>query len=113
MSSPEMTPPADLPPLPPPPPATVVAPAPVVPPAKSPWIALLLSLLMSGLGQVYNGHFAKGLTFFAAFSGSLFLAIKGNVMPFVLFLPFILFWNMIDAYRGAELINARGLRITP
>jgi TM2 domain-containing membrane protein YozV len=110
MSSPEMTPPAEFPPLPPPPPATVVTPAPAVPRAKEPWIALLLSLLMPGLGQIYNGQFAKGLTFFAAFSGSIYLIVETNPLPFAIFLPFIIFWNMIDAFRGAELINSRGLR---
>jgi TM2 domain-containing membrane protein YozV len=105
MSSPEMTPPAELPP---PPPAT--APAPVVQPAKSPLVALLLSLLMPGLGQIYNGQFAKALTFFVAFSGSIYLIAEGHPLPFAVFLPFIVFWNMIDAYRGADLINARGVR---
>ena len=109
MSSPEMTPPAAYPPL-PPPPATVVTPAPPVRPAKSPWVALLLSLLMPGLGQIYNGQFAKALTFFVAFSGSIYLIAEGHPLPFAVFLPFIVFWNMIDAYRGADLINARGLR---
>ena len=109
MSSPEMTPPAEFPPL-PPPPATVVTPAPVVRPVQLPWVALLLSLLMPGLGQVYNGQFAKALSFFVAFSGSIYLIVEDHPLPFALFLPFIVFWNMIDAYRGAELINARGLR---
>src|SRR5262249_49730325 len=104
MSSPEMTPPAEVPPPPPPPPATVVTPAAVIPPGKAPWVALLLSLLMPGLGQIYNGQFAKGLTFFAAFSGSIYLIVETNPLPFAVFLPFVIFWNMIDAFRSAELI---------
>ncbi len=112
MSSPEMTPPAEFPPL-PPPPATVVTAAPAVRPAKSPWVALLLSLLMPGLGQIYNAQFAKALSFFVAFSGSIYLIAEGHPLPFAVFLPFIVFWNMIDAYRGAEMVNARGLRTTP
>ena len=111
MSSPEMTPPAGYPP--PPPPATVVTPAPAMRLEKSPWVALLLSLLMPGLGQVYNGQFAKALSFFAAFAGSIYLIADGHPLPFALFMPFIVFWNMIDAYRGAEVVNARGLRATP
>jgi TM2 domain-containing membrane protein YozV len=110
MSSPEMTPPGEYPPLPPPPPATAVMPAATARPAKSPWVALLLSLLMPGLGQIYNGQFAKALSFFVAFSGSIYLIAEGHPLPFAVFLPFIIFWNMIDAYRGAELVNARGLR---
>jgi Domain of unknown function (DUF5668)/Family of unknown function (DUF5683) len=107
MSSPETT-PAEYPA---PPPTTVVAPAVVPPiprPPKSPGVAMLLSLLMPGLGQVYNGHLSKAIFFFFAFTGSIYLAAEGHPLPFALFLPFILFSNMIDAYRNATLINARG-----
>ena len=30
---------------------------------------------MPGLGQVYNGQFAKAIFFFVAFSGSIYLAV--------------------------------------
>jgi TM2 domain-containing membrane protein YozV len=108
MSSPEVTPTGEFPPLPAPPPAPRAA-EPVASTAKAPWVALLLSLLMPGLGQVYNGQFAKALTIFIAFSGSIYLITEGHVLPFAVFLPFIVFSNMIDAYRSAALINARGL----
>ena len=108
MSSPETTPPAEYPaPL----PTTVVTPAVVPPPPrplKSPAVAMLLSLVLPGLGQVYNGHFSKAIFFFFAFTGSIYLAAEGHPLPFALFLPFIIFSNMIDAYRCATLINARG-----
>jgi hypothetical protein len=107
MSSPETTPPGEYPA---PPPPTLVAPA-VPPPArlrKEPWVALLLSLLIPGLGQVYNGHLSKAIFFFFAFSGSIYLIAEGHPLPFAFFLPFIIFSNMIDAYRSATLINARG-----
>jgi hypothetical protein len=107
MSSPETTPPAEYPA---PPPTTVVTPAvvPPIPPLKSPGIALLLSLLMPGLGQVYNGHLSKAIFFFFAFSGSIYLMAEGHPLPFAFFLPFVIFSNMIDAYRSATLINTRG-----
>jgi TM2 domain-containing membrane protein YozV len=108
MSSPEIVPPAERPPLPPSPAAaTLVTPAPAK--VKEPWVALLLSLLMPGLGQVYNGQIAKGLTFFAAFTGSIYLIADGHPLPFAFVLPFVLFWNMLDAFRTATLISARGL----
>jgi hypothetical protein len=111
MSSPEVTPP-EFPALPPPTPA-----APVTPPAaqtiKAPWVALVLSLIMPGLGQVYNGQFAKALTFFIAFSGSIYLITEGHPLPFAVFLPFIIFSNMIDAFRSATLINERGSKTWP
>jgi hypothetical protein len=106
MSSPETTPPAEYPALPPP---TVAAPTVAVPrPLKAPWVALLLSLLMPGLGQVYNGQLSKAIFFFFAFSGSIYLIAEGHPLPFGVFLPFIIFSNMIDAFRSATLINARG-----
>jgi hypothetical protein len=108
MSSPETTPPAEYPA---PPPTTVVTPAVVPPiprPLKSPGVALLLSLLMPGLGQVYNGHLSKAIFFFFAFSGSIYLMAEGHPLPFAFFLPFVIFSNMIDAYRSATLINTRG-----
>lgn len=107
MSSPETTPPAEYPA---PPPATVVTPLAVPPPPqlKSPAAALLLSLLMPGLGQVYNGQLSKAIFFFFAFAGSIYLIVDGNPLPFAIFLPFIIFSNMIDAYRSATILNARG-----
>jgi hypothetical protein len=109
MSSPEITPPAEMPPLPPPPVAAFPSP-PVAPMVKVPWVALLLSLLLPGLGQIYNGQLAKGLAFFFGFAGSIYLITENHPMPFAIFLPFIIFSNMIDAYRSAALINARGTR---
>jgi TM2 domain-containing membrane protein YozV len=109
MSSPETTPPAEFPALPPP---TVAAPVgnAALGPIKAPWVALLLSLMIPGLGQIYNGQFAKALTFFIAFSGSIYLITEGHPLPFAVFLPFIIFSNMIDAFRSATLINARGTK---
>ena len=107
MSSPEVTPTGEFPAL--PPPAVPPAAGPVVPAVKAPWVALLLSLLMPGLGQVYNGQFAKALSIFIAFAGSIYLVAEGHPLPFAIFLPFVIFSNMIDAYRSAALINARGV----
>ena len=108
MSSPEATPPAEFPTL-PPPPAAAPAPGSVAATPKAPWVALVLSLVMPGLGQVYNGQFAKALTFFVAFSGAIYLIAEGHPLPFAIFLPFVYFWNMVDAFRSATFINARGL----
>ena len=112
MSSPETTPPAEFPALPPPTPAAPVSAA-ALSPIKAPWVALLLSLMMPGLGQIYNGQFAKAIFFFFAFSGSIYLITEGHPLPFAVFLPFIIFSNMIDAFRSATLINARGTSAVP
>jgi TM2 domain-containing membrane protein YozV len=89
----------------PPPPARLAAPAPTKV-AKSPGLALVLSLF-PGLGQVYNGQPAKALVFFFSWAGSIYLSAEGNPMPFALLIPFAYFYNMVDAYRSAVLANAR------
>ena len=75
---------------------------------KSPGLALFLSLIFPGVGQLYNGHTAKAFVFFAAFFGSLYAAIEGgNPLPWVFFLPFVIFYGLIDAWRSAALVNLR------
>lgn len=104
MSSPDPIGPEDeqQPTLPPPRPAQAY-----VRPPKSPGLALLLSLILPGIGQVYNGQPAKALVFFFGFVGSFYAAIAIHPLPFVLFIAFVLFFNLVDAYRSAALINAR------
>lgn len=51
---------------------------------KKPWLAILLSLFFPGLGQLYNGQFAKAISIFA-------LIIVVNVLsrePLRVFLEF-------------------------
>ena len=64
---------------------------------KTPILALILSFLFTGLGQVYNGNFWKGVFFFVATSvGYCFLFIPGLA---------IWIWCMWDAFTEAEKIN--------
>lgn len=105
MSSPTATPPETIPPLPPPYAATVVMSPPR--PAKRPGLALFLSLLFPGVGQLYNGQTSKAFTFFFAFVAAIYLINEIDPMPFAFFLPFIIFYGMIDAWRSATIINAR------
>jgi hypothetical protein len=95
-------------------PAPVVVPP--LPPAaaapvkarKIPPLALFLSLLMPGTGQLYNGQVAKAFTFFFAFAGCIWLAVSNDEpMPFPLLIPFVLFYNLIDAWQSATRINNR------
>jgi hypothetical protein len=112
MSAPVLS-PEPLPPLPPVPQGVAYG----VParPVKQPLVALALSFFLPGMGQVYNGHTAKALVFFAGFVSSIYLTAEVNGMPFAFFIPFALFYSMIDAYRSAGLINARaaGMAATP
>jgi TM2 domain-containing membrane protein YozV len=68
----------------------------VVPP-KSPGLAMFLSFIMPGAGQLYNGDVGKGIAFFLAF--------------FVLVWIFVgwIFWvvAMVDAYKSAQNFNIR------
>lgn len=102
MTSPMATPRETLPPLPP-----VVTE--VVVPArrpKIPGLALVLSLF-PGVGQLYNGHIQKAFAFFATFAGSIYMAGEADVWLFGMFVPFVVFYAIIDAYRSATIINAR------
>jgi hypothetical protein len=108
-SNPEATSPGaapTAPSLPAPPPAYLPYPAPPRPP-KSPALALILSFLFPGAGQIYNGQLAKALFIFFAFAGSIYGAIEAGPMPFALLIPFVIFFNLIDAYRSAAVINER------
>src|SRR4029079_5133762 len=74
---------------------------------KTPVAALLLSVF-PGIGQIYNGQPAKALVFFFAFVGCIWMSAEGNPMPFALMIPFVYFYGLVDAWRSAVAINARG-----
>ena len=92
-------------------PAALPDPAPVAamgvpPPAlgrKNPILAALLSAF-PGMGNIYNGLYMRGLTFFLIVISLLGIAGNGDDIwgPVIAF-----FWlfNIIDAYRQATLIN--------
>ena len=85
-------------------------PAPPPPPTRGlrvPVIALLLSFLFPGAGQIYNGQLAKALFVFFAFAGSIYGVIEAGPIPFALCIPFVFFFSIIDAYRTAVLLNNR------
>jgi len=97
-STPEALPPAPpLPPYTPPPPG-----------AKKPWVALLLSFLLTGLGQMYNGQSAKGLALFAVWLTCLYVTIEVQPMPFALMIAFVYLFNVVDAYTSGVRIAAGG-----
>jgi TM2 domain-containing membrane protein YozV len=84
-----------------------MAPAPPKLP-KNPWLALVLSAF-PGLGQVYNGQPAKAFVFFFAWVASIYGAAEIHPFPFAFLIPFVYFYNLIDAYRSATAVNARAL----
>ena len=89
----------------------VAAPSPVVYEAgKTPVLALILSFLLPGLGQIYNGQAGKGVLM-------IFAAIVCAVLTLFIigFFLYLIVWiyGMFDAYVTAEAYNrSRGLRPT-
>jgi hypothetical protein len=82
------------------------APAPPPPPTRGlrvPLIALVLSVFPGG-GQMYNGQLAKAFFVFCAFVGSIYATVEAG-FPFGFCIPFVYFFNLIDAYRSAVLLN--------
>ena len=91
-------------------------PAPQLPPAppqsfykppKSPGLALVLSLLLPGVGQIYNGQPAKAFVFFFSLVASIYGAAEIDPFPFAFLIPFVILYNLIDAWRSATIINAK------
>jgi TM2 domain-containing membrane protein YozV len=93
-----------LPPLPAPSYSLPVEPRP--PQVKAPLLALGLSFF-PGLGQLYNEQPAKAVTFFFAFVGSIYGAAEISPLPFAFLIPFVWFYNLIDAWNSAQDINRR------
>lgn len=72
---------------------------------KNPGLAAVLSFLITGLGQIYNGQIGKGigLLIAAVVSAALCTVIIGFVL-----LPIIWIYGIYDAYKTAEKINQGG-----
>ena len=79
---------------------------------RSPALAALLSFF-PGLGHLYNGEIGKALAFVCAFATCIFGLAENDGSSGGIFFgflaPFILFYNMIEAYRSAERINLQSL----
>ncbi|HEX8101645.1 MAG TPA: hypothetical protein VF533_03465 [Solirubrobacteraceae bacterium] len=69
---------------------------------KSPGVAVLLSLLVTGAGQIYCGRAGRGIAFFCAAFVSLILCMV--IIGFVL-LPIVWIWAAVDAHGLAQRQN--------
>lgn len=71
---------------------------------KSAGVAAVLSALLNGLGQIYNGHILKGILFIViqAINSALTSILIGWI-----FLPIVWVICVYDAYRSANKINRR------
>ena len=75
---------------------------------KNPGVAAVLSFLITGLGQVYNGQIAKGIVL-----AVLQLINIALMSIFIGYLTFFVLWvyGIIDAYRRAERLNRQVTRV--
>lgn len=73
-------------------------------PPKNPALAAILSFLINGLGQIYNGETKKGLIIIGVqiINALLALIIIGFFTGLIVFV-----WSIYDAYKTAEKINAQ------
>lgn len=76
---------------------------------KSPVLSLILSFLIPGLGQFYNGHIEKGIILIVGYFLFIFLTV---ILTFILvgfflaIIPFLIWvFGMYDAYVSADRIN--------
>lgn len=62
---------------------------------KNPTIAVILSLVLAGVGQFYNGDAKKGMVMLA-------VAIVGGVFTYGLVYLAVMIWSALDAYKVAS-----------
>lgn len=72
--------------------------------AKNPLLAGFLSLF-PGMGNVYNGLYLRGVTFFLIVGGLIGAVDSGAPEIFGFAIAFFWIFNVLDAYRQATLIN--------
>ena len=70
---------------------------------KNPVLAATLSLF-PGVGNVYNGLYLRGVTFFLTIATLIAIVVRGHKL-FGFAIAFFWIFNVIDAYRQATLIN--------
>lgn len=84
---------------PPPPLRGVVDPAPLTPSTgptgKTPWVAAVLSGLITGAGQLYNNDWKKGIAMFVG--AVLGLMFTGGLATIAVWI-----WSMVDGYQVAS-----------
>ena len=71
---------------------------------RNPILAAVLSLIVAGLGQIYNGQVLKGVLsiIFRLINGALTLVLIGWIL-----MPIVGLWAVIDAYLTAKRNNGR------
>ncbi len=75
---------------------------------KNEGLAAVLSVLWTGLGQIYNGQIAKGLVFMVL---GIVFAITIIFLIGIILYPVFWIYNIYDAYNTAKQINAGTVRV--
>ena len=85
--------------------------------SKSPLLAALLSALLCGLGQIYDGRFLRGIVLMAlmlilwAIGGLLGALTFGlGMLPFDIVAGALWIFGVVDAYAGTRRIHRAGFR---
>jgi TM2 domain-containing membrane protein YozV len=71
-------------------------------PPKNPTLAAILSFLIAGVGQIYNGEVVKGIVIIVVQIVNVLL--MGLVIGFITW-PVVWIWSIYDAYKVAKRIN--------
>lgn len=71
---------------------------------RNPILAAILSVILSGLGQIYNGQITKGVIFIVV---QLINAALTTILIGWLLMPLVGLWATIDAYLVAKRNNER------
>lgn len=71
---------------------------------RNPILAAVLSVILSGLGQIYNGQITKGVIFIVV---QLINAALTTILIGWLLMPLVGLWATIDAYLVAKRNNER------
>jgi hypothetical protein len=102
-------PPADPVPAPPPAPPAVQGRLPTYsdPMAKSPGLALFLSILFPGLGHIYANAYERALMIIGGIGVSIWAIVhsEGRLWPLAFVIAFAYFFSIFDAFREAQIAN--------
>lgn len=80
--------------------------APYIKKNTSPFIALLLSAIIPGLGAAYNGQTVKALVYFGVWAGLLQMSLISGIALFALGSVGMWFFAALDAWRTARMIRS-------
>ena len=75
--------------------------------AKSPGLALFLSILFPGLGHIYVGAYERALMIIGGIGVSVWAIVQsnGDLWPLAFAIAFAYFYSIFDAYREAQIVN--------